>query len=107
MEVLNVSMAIISIILGIISIVMAINSKRESEKINRCIELKLIELQNISNYINKSSERIEGNLKMQVARIVNSNNPTQEEKLECKFIEKILPLILNNNEINKNTIEYK
>lgn len=32
MEVLNVSMAIISIILGIISIVMAINSKRESEK---------------------------------------------------------------------------
>lgn len=107
MEILNICMAIISIILGIVSIIMAINSKNESEKINRCTELKLIELQNIANCINKNSERIEDNIKIQINRIINSNNPTQEEKIQYEFVRKILPLILDNPDILNGFVKQK
>lgn len=64
-----------------------------------------MEIKNLADYINKSSERIENNINNQTQRIINSNNPTQEEKMQYKILESMLPVLLNNPEILKNIIK--
>lgn len=81
MDILNIIMAIVSIILGVVSIVMSLKSQKEADKINQETEKKLIEIKNLSDNITKTADRIEGNIKTQIDRIINSNAPTQDEKM--------------------------
>ena len=99
MEVLNIAMASVSIILGIVSIYIAVKFKNESDKINQDTEKKLIEIKNLSDGITKTSDRIEGNIKTQIDRIINSNAPTQDEKMQQQLLNTILPLLIKNPEM--------
>lgn len=105
MEFLNILMAIISIILGVISIVIAIKSNNESIKINQDTERKLIEIKNLSDNISKTSDRIENNIKTQIDRIINSNAPTQDEKMQHELLTTVLPAMVSNPEILARLIE--
>lgn len=102
MEILNIIMAIVSIILGIVSIIIAIKSQSETNKINQDTEKKLIEIKNLSDGISKTSDRIENNIKTQIDRIINSNAPTQDEKLQQQLLTTILPaLVKDPNTLSK------
>lgn len=105
MEILNIIMAIISIILGCVSIIMSLKSQKESDKINQDTEKKLIEIKNLSDNISKTSDRIESNIKTQIDRIINSNAPTQDEKMQQQLMGTLLPEIIKNPEILKKLIE--
>lgn len=105
MEILNISMAVISIILGIISIYISIKAKVDSNKINQETEKKLIEIKNLSDNITKTSERIESNIKTQIDRIINSTAPTQDEKMQQQLIGTLLPEMIKNPEMMKKIIE--
>lgn len=99
MEILNIMMAIVSIILGVISIILAISERKESAKINKETEERLLEIQNLSNNISKTSDRIENNIKTQIDRIINSNAPTQDEKMQQQLITALLPEMVKNPDI--------
>lgn len=104
MDTLNIIMAVISIILGIVSIIISAKNKNESDKINQDTEKKLIKIENLSENISKTSDRIEGNIKTQIDRIINSNAPTQDEKMQQQLVSSLLPEILKNPEmLNKLT----
>lgn len=105
MEILNIIMAVISIILGIVSIIISVKNKNESDKINQDTEKKLIKIENLSENINKTSDRIEGNIKTQIDRIINSNAPTQDEKMQQQLVGSLLPEILKNPEMLNKLIE--
>ena len=105
MELLNITMAIISIILGIVSIVISIKARNESNTINQETEKKLIEIKNLSDNITKTSDRIESNLKTQIDRIINSNAPTQDEKMQQQLMSTLLPELLKNPETMQKIIE--
>lgn len=98
MEILNIVMAIISIVLGFISIFISLKAKDESNKINQDTEKKLLEIKNLSDNINKTSDRIESNIKTQIDRIINSNAPTQDEKMQQQLISALLPELIKNPE---------
>lgn len=99
MDILNITMAVISIILGIVSIYISLKSQSDSDKINQETEKKLIEIKNLSDNITKTSDRIENNMKTQIDRIINSNAPTQDEKMQQQLIGTLLPEIIKNPEI--------
>lgn len=105
MEILNIIMAIVSIILGCVSIVMSLKSQKETDKINQDTEKKLIEIKNLSDNISKTSDRIESNIKTQIDRIINSNAPTQDEKMQQQLMGTLLPEIIKNPETLKKLIE--
>lgn len=105
MEFLNIIMAIISIILGIVSIIISIKAKNKSNKINQETEKKLIEIKNLSDNITKTSDRIESNIKTQIDRIINSNAPTQDEKMQQQLIGAILPEVIKNPEMMQKLID--
>ena len=105
MELLNITMAIISIILGIVSIVISIKARNESNTINQETEKKLIEIKNLSDNITKTSDRIESNLKTQIDRIINSNAPTQDEKMQQQLMSTLLPELLKNPETMQKIID--
>ena len=105
MDILNIIMAIVSIILGCVSIIMSLKSQKESDKINQDTEKKLIEIKNLSDNISKTSDRIESNIKTQIDRIINSNAPTQDEKMQQQLIGTLLPEIIKNPETLKGLIE--
>lgn len=105
MEFLNITMAIISIILGIVSIVISIKARNESNTINQETEKKLIEIKNLSDNITKTSDRIESNLKTQIDRIINSNAPTQDEKMQQQLMSTLLPELLKNPETMQKIID--
>lgn len=105
MEILNISMAIISIILGIISIIVSLKAKNDSDKINQETEKKLIEIKNLSDNITKTSDRIESNIKTQIDRIINSNAPTQDEKIKQQLVGALLPELIKNPETLNKIIE--
>lgn len=105
MEILNIIMAIVSIILGCISIVMSLNSQKETDKINQETEKRLIEIKNLSDNITKTADRIEGNIKTQIDRIINSNAPTQDEKMQQQLLGTLLPEIIKNPEVMQKLIE--
>lgn len=96
MDILNIVMAIVSIILGCVSIFISLKSKNESDKINQETEKKLIEIKNLSDNITKTSDRIESNIKTQIDRIINSNAPTQDEKMQQQLIGTLLPELVKN-----------
>jgi len=98
MEILNIVMAIISIILGMVSIIISVKARNESNKINQETEKKLIEIKNLSDNITKTSDRIESNIKTQIDRIINSNAPTQDEKMQQQLIGTLLPELIKNPE---------
>lgn len=99
MEILNMIMAIVSIILGCVSIVMSLKSQKETDKINQDTEKKLIEIKNLSDNISKTSDRIESNIKTQIDRIINSNAPTQDEKMQQQLMGTLLPELIKNPEM--------
>lgn len=101
MDILNIIMAIVSIILGCVSIVMSLKSQKETDKINQDTEKKLIEIKNLSDNISKTSDRIESNIKTQIDRIINSNAPTQDEKMQQQLMGTLLPEIIKNPETLK------
>ena len=105
MEFLNITMAIISIILGIVSIVISIKARNESNTINQETEKKLIEIKNLSDNITKTSDRIESNLKTQIDRIINSNAPTQDEKMQQQLMSTLLPELLKNPEMIQKLVD--
>lgn len=105
MEILNIIMAIISIILGCVSIIMSLKSQKESDKINQDTEKKLIEIKNLSDNISKTSDRIESNIKTQIDRIINSNAPTQDEKMQQQLMGTLLPEIIKNPEMMKKLMD--
>ena len=105
MDTLNIIMAVISIILGIVSIIISAKNKNESDKINQDTEKKLIKIENLSENISKTSDRIEGNIKTQIDRIINSNAPTQDEKMQQQLVSSLLPEILKNPEMLNKLIE--
>lgn len=107
MEILNIIMAIVSIILGCVSIVMSLKSQKETDKINQDTEKKLIEIKNLSDNISKTSDRIESNIKTQIDRIINSNAPTQDEKMQQQLMGTLLPEIIKNPETLKKLIELR
>lgn len=102
---LNMIMAIISIILGIVSIIISIKFQNDSNKINQDTEKKLIEIKNLSDNITKTADRIEGNIKTQIDKIINSNAPTQDEKMQQQLMNTFLPELLKNPENFKKLIE--
>ena len=55
MEILNISMAVISIVLGIISIYISLKAKSDSDKINQETEKKLIEIKNFKKVLTNVS----------------------------------------------------
>ncbi len=97
-ELLNIIMAMVSIILGITSIGISLKARNESNKINQETEKKLIEIKNLSDNITKTSERIENNIKTQIDRIINSNVPTQDEKMQQQLMETLLPELVKKPE---------
>lgn len=99
MDILNIIMAIVSIILGCVSIVMSLKSQKETDKINQDTEKKLIEIKNLSDNISKTSDRIESNIKTQIDRIINSNAPTQDEKMQQQLMGTLLPELIRNPEM--------
>ncbi len=105
MDTLNIIMAVISIILGIVSIIISAKNKNKSDKINQDTEKKLIKIENLSENISKTSDRIEGNIKTQIDRIINSNAPTQDEKMQQQLVSSLLPEILKNPEMLNKLIE--
>ena len=105
MEILNIVMAIVSILLGIISIIISIKTQSESNKINQDTEKKLIEIKNLSDNINKTSDRIESNIKTQIDRIINSSAPTQDEKLQQQLLTTILPTLIENPDTLSKLVE--
>ena len=88
MYIVNISMAVVSIILGIVSIVISIKSKSDADKINQ-----------------ETSDRIESNIKTQIDRIINSNAPTQDEKMQQQLIGTLLPEIIKSPEMLQKLIE--
>ena len=105
MEILNMIMAIVSIILGCVSIVMSLKSQKETDKINQDTEKKLIEIKNLSDNISKTSDRIESNIKTQIDRIINSNAPTQDEKMQQQLMGKLLPELIKNPDVMQKLID--
>ena len=105
MEILNIIMAIVSIILGCVSIVMSLKSQKETDKINQETEKKLIEIKNLSDNITKTADRIEGNIKTQIDRIINSNAPTQDEKMQQQLLGTLLPELIKNPEVMQKLME--
>ena len=105
MDTLNIIMAVISIILGIVSIIISAKNKNKSDKINQDTEKKLIKIENLSENISKTSDRIEGNIKTQIDRIINSNAPTKEKKMQQQLVSSLLPEILKNPEMLNKLIE--
>lgn len=105
MEILNMIMAVVSIILGVISIVVSIKAKNDSDKINQETEKKLIEIKNLSDNITKTSDRIESNIRTQIDRIINSNAPTQDEKMQQQLIGTLLPELIKNPEMMKKLMD--
>lgn len=105
MEILNIIMAIVSIILGCVSIVMSLKSQKETDKINRDTEKKLIEIKNLSDNISKTSDRIENNIKTQIDRIINSNAPTQDEKMQQQLMGTLLPELIKNPDVMQKLID--
>lgn len=105
MEILNIIMAIVSIILGCVSIVMSLKSQKETDKINQDTEKKLIEIKNLSDNISKTSDRIESNIKTQIDRIINSNAPTQDEKMQQQLMGSLLPELIRNPDVMQKLID--
>ena len=105
MEILNIIMAIISIILGCVSIIMSLKSQKESDKINQDTEKKLIEIKNLSDNISKTSDRIDSKIQTQIDRIINSNAPTQDEKMQQQLMGTLLPEIIKNPEMMKKLMD--
>lgn len=105
MEILNIIMAIVSIILGCVSIVMSLKSQKETDKINQDTEKKLIEIKNLSDNISKTSDRIEDNIKTQIDRIINSNAPTQDEKMQQQLMGTLLPELIKNPDVMQKLID--
>ena len=105
MDIVNISMAVVSIILGIISIVISIKSKSDADKINQETAKSLLEIKNLSDNVNKTSDRIESNIKTQIDRIINSNAPTQDEKMQQQLIGTLLPEIIKSPEMLQKLIE--
>lgn len=105
MEILNIIMAIVSIILGCVSIVMSLKSQKETDKINQDTEKKLIEIKNLSDNISKTSDRIENNIKTQIDRIINSNAPTQDEKMQQQLMGTLLPELIKNPDVMQKLID--
>ena len=105
MEILNIVMAVISIILGFISIFISLKAKEESNKINQDTEKKLLEIKNLSDNISKTSDRIESNIKTQIDRIINSNAPTQDEKMQQQLMGTVLPELIKNPEMMQKLID--
>lgn len=105
MEILNMIMAIVSIILGCVSIVMSLKSQKETDKINQDTEKKLIEIKNLSDNISKTSDRIESNIKTQIDRIINSNAPTQDEKMQQQLMGTLLPELIRNPDVMQKLID--
>lgn len=99
MDILNIIMAIVSIILGCVSIFISLKSQNETNKINQDTEKKLIEIKNLSDNITKTSDRIENNIKTQIDRIINSNAPTQDEKMQQQLMGTLLPELIKNPEM--------
>ena len=105
MDLLNILMAVVSIVLGIISIIIAIRSQAETNKINKDTEMKLLEIKNLNDNISKTADRIESNIKTQIDRIINSNAPTQDEKMQRDLLTTILPAMVSNPEMLSKLIE--
>ena len=105
MDILNIIMAIVSIILGCVSIVMYLKTQKESDKINQDKEKKLIEIKNLSGNISKTSDRIESNIKTQIDRIINSNAPTQDEKMQQQLMGTLLPELIKNPDVMQKLID--
>ena len=105
MEILNICMAIISIILGIMSIIISLKAKYESNQINQETEKKLIEIKNLSDNIGKTLDKIENNIKTQIDRIINSNAPTQDEKMQQQLAGVLLPELVKNQDMLQKIIE--
>ena len=105
MDIVNISMAVVSIILGIVSIVISIKSKSDADKINQETAKSLLEIKNLSDNVNKTSDRIESNIKTQIDRIINSNAPTQDEKMQQQLIGTLLPEIIKSPEMLQKLIE--
>ena len=59
----------------------------------------------MSDNIGKTSDRIENNIKTQIDRIINSNAPTQDEKLKQQLVEAFLPELVKNPEMFQKMIE--
>ena len=93
MDLLNILMAVVSIVLGIISIIIAIRSQAETNKINKDTEMKLLEIKNLNDNISKTADRIE------------SNAPTQDEKMQRDLLTTILPAMVSNPEMLSKLIE--
>lgn len=105
MDVINIAMAVVSIVLGLVSIIISIKSQMETNKINQDTEKKLIEIKNLSDNISKTSDRIENNIKTQIDRIINSNAPTQDEKMQQQLIGAVLPQIMQNPEMLQKLVD--
>lgn len=106
MDVINIAMAVVSIVLGLVSIIISIKSQMETNKINQDTEKKLIEIKNLSDNISKTSDRIENNIKTQIDRIINSNAPTQDEKMQQQLIGAVLPKIMENPEMLQKLVDF-
>ena len=101
MDIVNISMAVVSIILGIVSIVISIKSKSDADKINQETAKSLLEIKNLSDNVNKTSDRIETKIDI----IININAPTQDEKMQQQLIGTLLPEIIKSPEMLQKLIE--
>ena len=84
---------------------MSLKSQKEADKINQETEKKLIEIKNLSDNITKTADRIEGNIKTQIDRIINSNAPTQDEKMQQQLLGTLLPELIKNPEVMQKLME--
>lgn len=96
MDIFNIGIAVISLILGIYAIIQSSNYNKSSNEINKQTEIKLNELKSVSDNITKTADRIEQNINTQINRIINSNAPTQDEKMQQQLMSTILPELLKN-----------
>lgn len=96
---------IVSIFLGALSVYLSIKYQIEARKLNIDTDIKLNEIKNIANTINKTADRMEENINHQITNAVNSILSIQLEKLQQEKIQQLLPILHKHPEMLKKILK--
>lgn len=96
---------VVSIFLGALSVYLSIKYQMEARKLNIDTDIKLNEIKNIANTINKTSNRMEQNINHQLTTAVNSILSIQLEKLQQEKIQQLLPILHEHPEMLKKILK--
>lgn len=97
--------AVISIFLGALSVYLSIKYQVEARKLNTDTDIKLIEIKNIADTINKTADRMEQNINKQINNAINSILSIQLEKLQKEKIQQFLPILYEHPEMLKKILK--